>query len=223
MSFLSSHVGCDESEEEFGDCLFNPDSNLNSDTKNQNKLVQHKRVCQTIVMMPPVPMKRTKHIGLNTEKSIDSVNHIKNSNNHIKNESFSVKNINKQCKNNNNTENNKKIEIAPIVTTKADLKIDPKIVSKPPLPPKPMHLISNNTNKSQTSATGAVQKMKRKVEEASNASLVQKLSAQAEQLRLEIAQLKAALQTEKNAVRGLRYFYIVLRLLSIIIMYFCFG
>lgn len=210
VSFLSSHVGCDESEEEFGDCLFNPDSNLNNETKNVNKSVQHKRVNQTILMMPPVPMKRTKHVVRNTDKSIDSVNH---TNNNIKNESFSVKNVNhKQCKNNNNIEN-KKIEIAPIVTTKSDIKIEPKIISKPPLPPKPMHLITNNTNKSQTSATGTVHKMKRKIEEASNASLVQKLSATAEQLRLEIAQLKTALQTEKNAVRALRYLYIVFRVL----------
>lgn len=46
-------------------------------------------------------------------------------------------------------------------------------------------------------------KLKRKNEET-NASLVQKLNAYTEQLRLEVNNLKTALVSEKNAVRALR-------------------
>lgn len=47
-------------------------------------------------------------------------------------------------------------------------------------------------------------KLKRKNEET-NASLVQKLNAYTEQLRLEVNNLKTALVSEKNAVRALRW------------------
>lgn len=88
----------------------------------------------------------------------------------------------------------KKIEIAPIVSTKPNMKIDPKIVAKPPLPPKP----------NRSKVVDKVPRVRVKVEENNNASTVQKLSAQADQLRLEISELRTALAVEKSAVRGLR-------------------
>jgi JAKMIP CC3 domain len=62
-----------------------------------------------------------------------------------------------------------------------------RVTNKPPLPPKPQNL----------------SKMKKKIEQF-NEQTVGKLAAQTDQLRLEIAELKAALTTEKNAVRVLR-------------------
>jgi JAKMIP CC3 domain len=62
-----------------------------------------------------------------------------------------------------------------------------RVTNKPPLPPKPQNL----------------SKMKKKIEQF-NEQTVGKLSAQTDQLRLEIVELKAALTTEKNAVRVLR-------------------
>jgi hypothetical protein len=62
-----------------------------------------------------------------------------------------------------------------------------KIMNKPPLPPKPQNL----------------SKMKKKIELQTELT-VNKLSAQTEQLRLEITDLKAALLCERNAVRVLR-------------------
>lgn len=79
------------------------------------------------------------------------------------------------------------VEIPPIGGTNG-LKVEPKVLcAKPPLPPKPTKL-----------------KMKRKIDENYSTNLNQKLAAQAEQLRLEVSQLKVALSTEKNAVRILR-------------------
>lgn len=84
-----------------------------------------------------------------------------------------------------------KIEIAPIANKpvhQQSAKIEPKLSTKPPLPPKSV-------------AGGS--KMKQKVDD-NNACLVQKLAAQAEQLRLELSEVKVALSLEKNAVRVLR-------------------
>jgi len=82
----------------------------------------------------------------------------------------------------------KKLDIAPMGNKHGNgMKIEPKISAKPPLPPK-LNSVSN---------------AKRKLEEA-NGQLAQKLSAQADQLRLEISELKTALSTERNAVRVLR-------------------
>lgn len=70
------------------------------------------------------------------------------------------------------------------------------VVSKPPLPPKPKCL---NT----TFDVNGTQKLKKRNEE-SNAIQLQSLRAQNEQLRLEVNDLKIALNVEKNAVRSLR-------------------
>ncbi|XP_063708386.1 LOW QUALITY PROTEIN: uncharacterized protein LOC134837008 [Culicoides brevitarsis] len=170
---LNKFVGCDENngnptnpfnpdEDEFGDCLFNPDSDLkNNVSKKRN----------TIIVSPVKPVKRKK------------------------NEDSPV--------------NHKKIEsspkIAPITKLPSkDMKIEPKIVAKPPLPPKPSIVAAGQKIQKSFSTPGSTPKMKRKVEEANNATLVQKLSAQSEQLRLEISLLKTALSQEKNAVRALR-------------------
>lgn len=208
ISFIeNSYVGCDDDEsyegcnpfnpdeEEFGDCLFNPDSDL--------KCVK-KRPSNVTVVIPPLQLKRKKHVVINTDQK-----------NNISNKELMIhKKIESSPKNRPSTDVAiaKKIEISPILTTDkpSNMKIEPKIMSKPPLPPKPqvtqkakppVSALPVGTN------NGSSQKMKRKVEETSNACLVQKLSAQTEQLRLEISLLKTALGQEKNAVRGLRLVY----------------
>lgn len=212
VSFIeNSYVGCDDDnvegcnpfdpdQEEFGDCLFNPEYDLKKGKKRNGQVVT--------IVVPPLPLKRKKHVVINDPKA----NSNKESMNHKRIESSSITPL-RNCQRSNDVTLAiaKKIEISPILTTKpANLKIEPKIVTKPPLPPKPqMFTQKHKTPPSVTSVsvefnTGNVQKMKRKVEELSNASLVQKLSAQTEQLRLEIANLKTALGQEKNAVRGLR-------------------
>lgn len=83
------------------------------------------------------------------------------------------------------------------VTMNKRLKVDDKVVtSKPPLPPKPDKLTS-------AKIAPKTDKVKRKAEE-NRATLVAKLNAYAEQLRLEVADLKASLITERSAVRALR-------------------
>lgn len=216
ISFIeNSYVGCDDDEsyegcnpfnpdeEEFGDCLFNPDSDLKS---------VKKRPSNVTVVIPPLQLKRKKHVVINTDPK-----------NNISNKELMIhKKIESSPK---NVAVAKKIEISPILTTDkpSNMKIEPKIMSKPPLPPKPqvtqkakppVSALPVGTN------NGSSQKMKRKVEETSNACLVQKLSAQTEQLRLEISLLKTALGQEKNAVRGLRLVFIIVTHFSKII--FCF-
>uniref|UniRef100_A0A1B0GLE9 Uncharacterized protein n=1 Tax=Lutzomyia longipalpis TaxID=7200 RepID=A0A1B0GLE9_LUTLO len=79
-------------------------------------------------------------------------------------------------------------------TTNKRLKMDDKVVTaKPPLPPKPA---------ASAKIAPKTDKVKRKAEE-NRATLVQKLNAYAEQLRLEVTELKASLITERNAVRAL--------------------
>lgn len=135
-----------------------------------DKMVGKKRG-QIHIIVPPVPMKRHKRvIGGGFTKVVDTAGLRR--------------------------EEPKKIEIAPISVTKPNMKIDPKIVAKPPLPPKPVT--------SKRSVGTSAPKLKQKVEENNAATTVQKLSAQTEQLRLEIAELKSALAAEKSAVRGLR-------------------
>lgn len=212
ISFIkNSYVGCDDDsvegcnpfnpdEEEFGDCLFNPDSDLKNCKNKRNGSSSG-----IAVIVPQIPLKRKKHVVINDPKVNNNNNHNKESMNHKKIELTS-----KNRSNDVTLEIAKKIEISPILTTakpSGNLKIEPKIVSKPPLPPKPQVItVRHKTPPTTVSSVpvGNVPKMKRKVEEISNASLVQKLSAQSEQLRLEIANLKTALSQEKNAVRGLR-------------------
>ncbi|XP_052869777.1 uncharacterized protein LOC128275344 isoform X2 [Anopheles cruzii] len=72
--------------------------------------------------------------------------------------------------------------------------------SKPPIPPKPD---ANRTPSGKGVATGARPK-KQQVTESHNAHTVQKLLAQNEQMRLELADLRSSLAAERNAVRVLR-------------------
>lgn len=82
-------------------------------------------------------------------------------------------------------------------TTNKRLKMDDKVITaKPPLPPKPEKVAS-------VKIAPKTDKVKRKAEE-NRATLVAKLNAYAEQLRLEVTELKASLITERNAVRALR-------------------
>ncbi|GAB0092302.1 hypothetical protein DMENIID0001_072920 [Sergentomyia squamirostris] len=77
------------------------------------------------------------------------------------------------------------------------LKVEDKVVTaKPPLPPRPEKL-------NQVKIAPKSDKVKRIAEE-NKATLVHKLNAYAEQLRLEVTDLKSALITERNAVRALR-------------------
>lgn len=69
---------------------------------------------------------------------------------------------------------------------------------KPPVPPKPKHLVCRPPQHILDRS-----KINAKLDTA-HAVTVQKLSAQAEQLRHEITNLKAALSNERNAVRTLR-------------------
>ena len=70
--------------------------------------------------------------------------------------------------------------------------INNKVLTKPPLPP--------------TISTYTKSRMK-KVKDEAYAALVQKLTAHAEQLRMEIVKLKSALTNEKLAFRSLRYVF----------------
>uniref|UniRef100_A0A1L8DC87 Putative pftaire-interacting factor 1a mitochondrion n=1 Tax=Nyssomyia neivai TaxID=330878 RepID=A0A1L8DC87_9DIPT len=82
-------------------------------------------------------------------------------------------------------------------TTNKRLKMDDKVVTaKPPIPPKPEKVAS-------VKIAPKTDKVKRKAEE-NRATLVAKLNGYAEQLRLEVTELKASLVTERNAVRALR-------------------
>ncbi|XP_059622155.1 GRIP and coiled-coil domain-containing protein 2 isoform X2 [Phlebotomus argentipes] len=83
------------------------------------------------------------------------------------------------------------------VTMNKRLKVDDKVVTaKPPLPPKPDKAAS-------AKIAPKTDKVRRKAEE-NKATLVQKLNAYAEQLRLEVTELKSSLINERNAVRALR-------------------
>lgn len=213
ISFIrNSYVGCDDDtehvegcnpfnpdEEEFGDCLFNPDSDLKS---------AKKRPTSVTVVVPPLHLKRKKNVVISNS---DPKGHINNKElmNHKKNESSPTNTAKNRPSTDMPMAVAKKIEISPILTTMkiSNMKIEPKLMSKPPLPPKPQLAQKQKSpvpSMPVAPNTGSVQKMKRKVEEVSNASLVQKLSAQSEQLRLEISNLKTALSQERNAVRGLR-------------------
>lgn len=68
------------------------------------------------------------------------------------------------------------------------------VTTKPPLPPATI---------AATSTSQSTSRMK-KIKDIAYAALVQKLTAHAEQLRLEIVELKSALSNEKLAVRSLR-------------------
>lgn len=71
---------------------------------------------------------------------------------------------------------------------------------KPPVPPKPKHLVCRPPAHLLDNA-----RVKAKFENA-HTTAVRKLTAQAEQLRIENIELRAALSNERNAVRTLRYF-----------------
>lgn len=80
-----------------------------------------------------------------------------------------------------------------------------KVLSKPPLPPKPDKSVLAQLPPHKFMNTNANQlKMIKRKHEDNKKLIVQKLTAQADQLRLEITELKAELANEKNAVRGLR-------------------
>lgn len=77
---------------------------------------------------------------------------------------------------------------------------DSKIVlNKPPLPPA----VSSAPRKMVPKPKSVLSHFKRKAEEETDVHL-KKLVANNEQLRLEVADLKAQLQNERNGVRGLR-------------------
>lgn len=79
-----------------------------------------------------------------------------------------------------------------------------EVRAKPPIAPKPPVKGQNHaSDRSKEIRSHCEFRLKRKNEE-SNAALVQKLNSYAEQLRLEVADLKAALVTEKSAVRALK-------------------
>ena len=73
------------------------------------------------------------------------------------------------------------------------------VITKPPLPPSIKSVNSTTTGGRNPPPPP---RLKRKIEE--NSTIIQKLNAQTEQLRLEITDLKTALNCEKNAVRALR-------------------
>lgn len=146
------------------------------DVEEIDKMVGKKRGHINIIV-PPVPMKRHKRIiGTCGSQLVKTGGQ--------GNQSDSSK-----------SGQGKKVDITPTFTAKPHLKIDPKISAKPPLPPKPAKCAKKNA--------GTSPRMRVKVEESSTMTS-QKLSAQAEQLRLEISELKSALAAERCAVRGLR-------------------
>ncbi|XP_059219626.1 ras guanine nucleotide exchange factor R isoform X2 [Stomoxys calcitrans] len=78
-----------------------------------------------------------------------------------------------------------------------------KLAAKPPLPPHtPNKTMPSETNAPKVVAAPPPPRLKRKLQE--NVQTIQKLNALAEQLRLEINELKSNLTTERGAVRVLR-------------------
>lgn len=148
------------------------------DLEEIDKMVGKKRGHINIIV-PPVPMKRHKRlIGTGFVNNCASIENKENY--------FDEKKSGQV----------KKVDISSTFTAKPHLKIDPKISAKPPLPPKPLKSKKN---------VGTTPKMRVVAKTEENCAVsTQKLTAQAEQLRLELMELKTALAAEKGAVRGLR-------------------
>lgn len=84
------------------------------------------------------------------------------------------------------------------------------VTGKPPIPPKPDKLKVNNNNgvtggiTNKLTGTIVIKNSKKLVDDEQHNVLVQKINALTDKLRLENAELLAALQSERTAVRTLR-------------------